>query len=357
MKAKFFIDSFTTLTPILSFAWVSKDLTDKCILVNEMTMEVKEENISVPVYIKKLNGVKFRVSVVPLFGIEFLRITWTTKMLGARYFEGINLNNFFNVFTDLMKDIGCGISYNEFLMSSNINDIDVTGDFQASDSEFKTIVMPYNGFSGSKLFYATKRLVLDKNSVNGLQLVNRKDASIKFPFVKFYSKKDELLTRSKEFYDFLLACDIQVSENHRRVEVTLKNKKHIENVFKNCGFEDLEVSISRVLSFDQDRLSVIVNHLLSRYHSDLASVPLHKDDVPHINPSDYMLTRMAIEMMKEQGYTLIQVLNLIEDLPSVTPTAKSRIKARLTKTMPIVLKMLDLQNLRVSPKDAFFPSV
>lgn len=351
MTGKFFIDSFTTLTPLSEFTEVNPELTDIHQVINVATAEIKE-TLTLPIFVTDVIGTKFRVSVIPLFGSRYLRITWTTKMLGANYFDGLNVGNFTGVFYSLMHRISCSIPYDNFLQTSKINDIDITCDFMASQSEFEGICSQYKNVSGTKRYFLLAENYLSSKPLSGMQFVNRKDASVSTPFIKFYTKKNELLDRSEKFYKYLISQEVQVSENLRRLEGTLKNLKHIENVFKFCRISVDKINILNVLSLSPDALANILNHLLSRY---IGFEPAENEEgyiAPRTTPTNHLMSAMASELI-EQGWSVKTILGLLDTLPSLSDTAKTRIKKRLGKQLREYRKSQKLKNLRLTAKDAF----
>jgi hypothetical protein len=273
-------------------------------------------------------------------------------MLGAQYFDGLNMANFGFAFSALMVKIKCVIPFHDFLSSSKINDIDFTCDFMATQSEFESICGQYKNVSGTKRFYTLPGDYLSQKSLSGLQFVNRKDASISAPFIKFYTKKDELFTRSKKFYQYLLRKDVTVSENLRRLECTLKNSKHIENVFKKTNISLDKINVPAILSLPPAHISNVVNHLLSRYVGYEPPDELEISSYRNTTPTNHLLSAMASELL-ESGWSVKTILGLLDTLPSLSDTAKSRVKKRLGKELKAYRKLMKLKALKLTPTDAF----
>lgn len=361
MKGKFFVDSFTTLTPISSFIEVSKELTDLHILLNEHTGEIKKEE-RVPIFIDRADGVTFRVSYVTLFGVPYLRTTFTSKMLGKYYFNGLDFDNFRIAFNLVMASIKCRIDFFKFVDDSKINDIDFAVDFMSPDDQFLMLCTPFFGVPSAKKFYAKAKDYLSEKRFIGLQLVNRKDASRTTPFVKFYSKKDELFTRSSDFLRQLNYFNILVTDIHRRCEVTLKNRKHIDSVFKKVGLMGRPVNIESILTLSEDHISRIINRILDKYVSTIDNMHFLEDDekaiVTSLTPTNFVLAKMAYELLNE-GHTVSQIVNMLDLFPTDDKTKavyKSRIKSRLKESLDALYKLDNLRDLRVTARDAFIPA-
>lgn len=350
----FFIDSFTVYTPIKSYRYVNSDLLEKCIVVRESTMEVVDEEIRLPIYVNTVDGIKFRVSVVSLFGEEFTRITFTSKMLKEKYFEGLNWYNFNAVFDFVMRKIDCEINWFDFIQDSKITDVDFAVDFIKTDEDFQNAVIKnFGNVPTARRYYAGGENYTDKRRFVGLQIVNRKDASIGNPFVKFYTKLDELETRSNEFYKYLLSKNIRVLSEHRRLEVTAKNRKHLESIFRSVGLCHSKISVSGILLLSRTAISDIIFCVLSRYrdHFDDADT-IEGVTLSKLTPSAFMMGAMCSKLLDE-GYRLREIVSFMEERPNTSSNAKSRIKHRIIDSVRKYRHAFNLSELVVTANDAY----
>lgn len=344
------IDSFTVLTPLDCFTRVGLGFSDTYFEVNEMTGEFREIGKK-PIFYESGDGVKFRASIVVLFGKPHLRVTYTTKMLGKDYFVGINVNNFPAIFDRVMKIIDCFIPYAEYCNLSKINDIDFCRDFLLSDGSFSNLLLKYKGVQSARYFYRKKDFLQGK-VINGLQFVNRSDASISTPFVKFYTKLDELREGSTLFYDFLIKEGVTVNPDLRRLEVTLKNKRHIESVFKALNIDE-KISVFGVLAFSSYRIDTIIDNLLGRYPDNLNNGIMEGsgNPTPDLTPTSWFISSM-VELLMQNGFSLKQILFLIDSKPDLSDTSKSRLKSSVKKNFKIYMGSKKIKDVKILLNDA-----
>lgn len=342
---KYIIDSFTTLTPLSAFLRLNPELKEEHIVLNTFTGEIKEEK-RLPIYIDQ-NGIKSRISILVLFGKPHLKITFTSKMLKRNYLEGINKQNFGEVLSYVLKEINSFITLEQFINQSKINDIDIARDFLMEQNEFERKIKSLRSISGTKVFYSKPKIVTDLKRIVGITFVNRMDASIKTPFVKIYSKWDELNERSNEFQQNF---GINVSENRRRIEGTLKNSTHIKSIAKKLDFLEEKWDIETILSFSEYELKNILDELLRAYTPEENIIVNRKRVDKKIKPIDALIIKLMDELL-QNGYTFKQIQALRKEI-DLEDTAKSRLKKKLTSLLEHTTS-IKKESIRLTLSDAF----
>ncbi|AXH78617.1 MAG: hypothetical protein [Circular genetic element sp.] len=345
------IDSFTTLTPYQLFVKIPIALTELWHITNTNTGELSTP-INMPLSVDD-KGVRFRVSVVEYFGKKYIRSTFTTKFLFKNYFDGLNYDNFKTAFDYFIFATGFEIDFNTFFENSLINDIDICKNFYATDKDLKLIFDSYAHYAGIKKFNSVAPNALQSSSLIGFQFTNRKDASVSSPFVKFYSKYYEMHhEKNANFLPNILGENLT---NLRRVEVTIKNKKHLESI---CKAKKLKVptNLKDFLLFLPSQLNDLFESVYLRY-SPRAVINLKEIDKDAkkspFTPANALSVRFLWELMKT-GLTFQQCINMLDDFPYFNDNAKSRLKQRLATALIKYVRFAELSELKVSKKDAFY---
>lgn len=204
-----------------------------------------------------------------------------SKHLGSRYFEGITLNTLpiiHNLLVNELKILDCSF---DSLLSASITDIDFKKDYLIDFDNYKELIKgckamtkPSNNkdkgcrdFTG-KTNYGIEWSVRETNKY----LTN--------PYVKIYHKGLELIYNSDEWYDIYLPY-LDVS-NVMRIEVTIKNKKHLESL--KLGLKSF--TLREVLKLNQEQMQKIIatcinSHLLPRtkglsFKTESKMTPTHR---------------------------------------------------------------------------------
>lgn len=351
------IDSLTVLTPLIEFTEINARIFDEVAEVNLETSEILSSSTK-PILMDE-KGIKLRAMIVNLFGKRFLSVTYTSKILMHNYFDGINMSNFRQCFDFVSIAFGFQIDYNNYLASSLVNDIDFKTDFYCSDKQFHSICDFYSTFPSAKTYYTSKADFLDNRMITGLQFVNRKDASVRSPFVKFYSKQYELEERSSDFKEAFLKKDFLVNTtNLRRLETTIKNRSHFKsfsNFVQRAENQQQQVNSLRfVLAFDITDIMYIIEHNLSRYTAVRPhEVELREFKHASWSPTDHLILETFMLLMNENNMSLTTCLSLLDTYPSLNDTTKHRIKKRLKDAFKEFLAYKGIRELKVTAKDAF----
>lgn len=345
------VDSFTTLTPIDSFEFIPPQLSDLWALVNQETGEVSDTS-PLPLRINS-DGVRFIVSIIKMPKVSYLRITFTTKMLFQNYFDGINAKNFKYCFLYVLEKTQLRIKYSDFVNDSIINDIDICVNRYASDQDFKGYYDKFKHYAGVRTFHAPAENSLGQKHLIGFQFTNRKDASVTNPFVKFYSKYYEM--HDVKNSGFIANVIHHNFADLRRIEITIKNRRHLESV---CKHEKINYpkNLNEFLLLLPSQISRLFSCVLSRYipnNDNRQQIPISELEKSPFTPNLAFQLAMLNELL-QNGYTFKQVVNLIDTFPFFDYGVKSRLKSKLAQGLKDFVKMRNIQNLKVTPTDAFF---
>lgn len=344
------IDSFTVMTPFECFDFISPLLDINIHTIDGDTGELLKSTKKPIIYDSE--GVKFRVYKSQIFGKDYLCVVYTSKMLLQDYFTGINRETFRWIFNRW-----CGryfeIDYQSYLENSLVVDCDFKVDFDMTDSEFHDFLNRYKTVSGSRSFYSSVSSVLDRKQKIGVQLVTRDSASISSPFVKFYSKEKELDSRSSEFKALFLSG---VPSTLRRMEVTVINLKHFESLHCLKPFRDLKLTqLNNVLMFSSMAYEICIELLDKHIGKHTPNVGIKTKSALGVTPANYLIFKMIQVLMKETGYSFENCLHLMDDKPDLSPTSRSRLRGNIKDVYKQLSSKVDLNTLRITPKDAFYP--
>jgi len=363
------LDSFSVLIPTSLFESINERFTDNILTISERTGEILAVESGKPIFDKR-NGVKIKASLTNNFAsgkglIQQLLITFSTKFLCSDILDSkgnlkaLNESTMRIAYEYFQNITECYIDYNDFLDKSTVFDCDFKSDFICSDDDYKQILDKLKPFVGAKFYKEKKKNRLHKPNYSGMTFVNRSDASTSKPFVKIYSKIEELETRddSRIWHDTYLPQF--TNRYYRRIEVTIRNSDHFKSLAKK-GFLPYEFTegvslrkllllsnetINRIITFSLECHTTLQNYAKSRSNTSMGSV----------RPTDYFLVSLCRALMDE-GYSLDHVINLYDLKQGSAETqavTKSRLRKRIEDNLEIHQKINNLTALRVTAKDAF----
>lgn len=318
-------------------------------LVDDDTGEILKTSQKPSIY--DYEGIKFRVYKTQLFGKEMLGVVYTSKMLKEAYFTGINSHSFEWIYRNWMHTyFDC--DYHSYLEHSTVVDCDFKMDFHMDDIAFSDYLYRYKDVSGSQAFYNITKSMLEPKRRIGVQLCKRNTATIGSPFVKFYSKHDEMMSRSQEFKTLFLPS---IPHDLRRMEVTVLNLKHFESISCLKPFKDLKMnSLKNVLMFASMAEEICIE-LLGRHISRDTPRGLKVSSAIGVTPAKYLIFKMMHVLMTENNYSIKQCFSLLNDKPDLNDKSASRFRKDMIEVFKHLSEKNDLQNLRITPKDAFYP--
>lgn len=320
------IDSYSLYIPLSA---ILNDLNaffpEITILEDGVIIEEKTGNLEI-----ERHGIKVNLTLYknPYRG-TFIQTVITAKMLGKRYFEGLNLSNFQETMSVLQDLTGLILDVNEVLEKGFINDIDICYNMQYTRSEWQERLLYFNDLAGVKRFRKDFNEI-ERRVLIGLQFVNRRDASISKPFIKFYDKEDELRNNSDVFRKNYLS-EFQYN-NMKRIEVTIKNSTHIEALSKALSL-DLNNTISSFLSLNQDNLKAILIHMLNK-HLEFYSPKNRERKKSNQTPTRQLIGALCVHLHRETGKSLDDLYNIVNTLDfGNSNNASSRLRATIRESI------------------------
>lgn len=301
------------------------------------------------------NGIFVKMLAVSLFGSDFFSLTISSKIMRFDYLKGLN---FESIYSFLVTTFPIKISREAF-MDCLVYDVDFFVDFELDYHLYNSLLTSYHSVPGSKLYYTKAESILDKRKLTGITFVSRDRATVSSPFVKVYSKLDELTSRSSLF---LSVYPIAVKENHRRLEVTVKNRKHFISLVSSGVlsrfYDDKKFTLGTLFSINDLSICAIVNSLFQRHVGTTMISPSLVSVGSVIKPTEFMLGIMCYELMHKHGYSFTNVLSLFDSFPAVNSNvrsvSKSRVKGSLQNGFNFVRSLFVSDSIKITSKDAFF---
>lgn len=179
-------------------------------------------------------GIQTQYSLATNEPIEYLVIYMNSKLLpvsGGSYLDGIHSGNLITIY-DLLQNTGIVKMPYEVFCYAECSDIDFKIDFTYLVPEWIKILdevenrVPLSNSQKDGVFRYNKSKGNDLNI--GLELGKRESATYSRPYIKFYHKEGELLSKSKDFAREHVP--VGTYKDLCRIEATLKNKRHATEV-------------------------------------------------------------------------------------------------------------------------------
>lgn len=339
------IDSMSIMTPLELFD-LPDTFLDEIATVNVSTGEQLESKIIPPNF--EINGIKVKAEIKNFFGNENLVIMFTSKHLEKNYFQGLKSSTFLDAFLYIKKALRIEIAYTKYITNSTCYDIDFKADFEIKDSTFHMFLAEHKNMPVVKFFKSKTKKYLEKPCFNGMQFINRRDASISQPFIKFYTKSDELESRSTDFkYHYNIHCPTDL----RRFEVTVRNGKHINHLGISNNLNDL-LSMSKGMIADV-MIKLYLNHFPKTFISSLRS-----DRPTVMSLQDWITCSLMFELMQVDRNADLDIIlkEFVSSFPGISDQSKSR-KIRALKDKLLLFienqKKYDLTRFIQTPDKAF----
>lgn len=314
------LDSFTLLIEVEKCTFINDKLLSKVLEVVEDTGEIVKEHDRKS-SVSDVNGISTSVGFSCLFGKNYIKILCTSKMLQQHYLKGISISTTRYLHSYIMS-LGLITFSHTDLLTSKIYDVDIKSDFKLSDYEFiEWIRQKRRSVKGSKKFESKK----DGNY--GIQYGNRNNSTPSYPFVKFYSKGLELYTRSSEFKNNFLSyfSDLDL----RRVEVTVRNMKHVDYLLKNKIIKNRLETLSDWLSLTSFDLKNIITYCIWLHEREYDFAKVRQKKATKISATDFLILSMY-DMLLQDGHLQGDILKAFDKFPS-SPNSKAGAKARIKK--------------------------
>jgi hypothetical protein len=234
------IDSLRIRIPLIHCEILDLELNAMQHLISSTTGEILESKLNTKRFIST-TGITTTISITKeptqWNRLEYhVVILANSKALKEDYFKGISKNTFKKLYDYI---IGLGVvkfSYQAF-KEAQCTDIDIKTDISCTDSIMRSTFKVFT--SNSKLHAEMNRGVKSKWTKTNkmIQYNQRKNTDfMKAPFLKIYAKTLELEFNSGEF---VLNHLTEVPQDTWRIEFTIKNKKHLNNLNLPNTFHEL----------------------------------------------------------------------------------------------------------------------
>jgi hypothetical protein len=315
------VDSTKIRIPLEYVDIISDDLVSDFSYINLDTGEVDEESFKKNCKSVLENGISTRYAIETQQTKEraskkFLVVLLTSKILGSKYFEGIDVNTLKLAYDNLMSHNVVRFTFDVF-KAAECTDTDFKKDSVVKPTLYSNALNHLRKISKpSKLNGKGYRYFSSKDN-KGISYSDRKTTSFKTnPFLKIYHKQKELENRSFTFSDKYLN-DIDFV-NLVRIETTVKSKAH----FRTFGIETTR--LFDLVNLPQEKKQQIMQKALS-CHLEPRTAPI-KDDTK-LTPTEIAFFSLFSQLMKH-GVTFERqknnILNLIEN-----KSERSRLRKKL----------------------------
>ena len=211
------------------------------------------------------------------------------KHLGSRYFEGLTLDNVKDAYDYIISKKILYFSYEDFL-NAYAYDCDVCYDFEADNDVMLELCSRIHDLIDyeKRLKYNSKVFRNMAKGNVGWQINNRHDSSATLPFIKIYSKGQELSSNSLDFNRQYLGGLI-----HKigRLELNIKSKRFWDNY----GFS--VVSLRDLLLLDMNMIKDFLLNSVKRFYIERRVImKMNKN----LSPTKFY-TKWLMEVIMQSG--------------------------------------------------------
>lgn len=288
--------------------------------------ELKEFKLSSTTSIRL--GIQTQFNLATNAPIEYLVIYINSKLLpsaGGVYLEGIHSSNIFSVYNLIQKTGIVKMSYEVFCIAE-CSDIDFKKDFIYLMSEWRNILdevenrIPLSNSQKDGIFRYNKSKGNELNQ--GLELGKRDSATYSRPYLKFYYKEGELLSKSKDFA--IEHVPSGTYNNLCRIEATLKNKRHAEEI----GIKSMKL-IDLVMLDAETKLGIFTYAFKKHFKTRSKIVKLDTiDSSKKLGMKDMLLIQAIKFMAIETKMSKNDIIQFF-DLNAVDDTKQKKHKRKL----------------------------
>lgn len=341
-------DSFSLKIPFLDCEIIDKRLTSQtCIYYESLDLIDCELNPPKPIIIQ-YQGITVRIGLneIPLLNpitkvktlTKFINLTVSAKLLKQRYFEGINRSNIEILYNEFISFKIFTCSFQTFL-NGYISDVDICiNRYSNSPIAFEDSLDVLTAQTGTKSKFLHK---VSECQNLGLAFNKRAFAKPSIPFIKFYHKEFELLTKSAEFYNkFLFPKYASQIKNLTRVEVTIKNYDHKKRLKKFNICDDFKTLNEFLLIKEKDLYNIIVFSI----NSYIETKPRQK--APNLSPTDHIIFEL-IQNCLLAGMDYKTISNLVLSFKGSTQQSTDVARSRMRKKIKDLFDLLIHKDLKI----------
>lgn len=347
-------DSFSLKIPFLHCEIVDLRLTSQTAIYYE-SLDAVDCELFPPKPLKfETNGMTIRIGLceIPLLNFEtkekvqtkFISLTVSSKLLKERYFEGITKNNIELLYNEFIAFNVFKCSFETF-MSGYISDVDICiNRYSNSPQCFNDSLNVLTAQCGNK----AKHLHHVNESLNlGLAFNKRDFAKPSLPFIKFYHKEYELLSKSIEFYNCYLKKNYENEiKNLTRIEVTIKNYDHKKRLDK-YGICSQFKTLEEYFNLTAKELYNVVVFSINSY---IETKPRQK--APNLSPTDHVIYELMQNCILK-GFDFKTLLCIVESFDGGSVKSTEVARSRMRKKIKDLFDLLIHKDLKIEAQATY----
>lgn len=301
------VDSFKMRIPISEVEIIDDQLNTNLLHVLQNTGEVIS-TVKIKQRSGDRSGVAFKYWIERLqhgnrgMASSFLLIAVHSKMLGAKYLNGITYEDLPLLYKYLMSYDVANFTYESFI-SARVTDVDIKQDFIATTRSVETVLdqLAKNYVKRDSLNSGFKKHKPPGKKYTGHQFNTRKTTSFHAsPYMKVYDKyEDSMSEKHRQF--FLETPGATIPENLWRSEFTLKGSKHMRMF-------EIENTVEGILTADVIKLRSAQKQVMSALFNRSKRTPNESDNTLPRDVVDMALLRLIIE---NTGMATNEVIDII----------------------------------------------
>ena len=323
------IDSFKLRLQVSKLEGYDNSLNDYFETINQTTGEVSD---TFKKQSKKyeLNHYSYYVSYNPNTRVSLndyvdtITILLNAKQLKERYFEGITNKTLPIIYKEIIKLGIIDCTYSAFV-NGQATDIDFKKDWRLEMDEYKEVIKACEIMTKESSNRDKGCRTHKKKDNYGIEWSVRTTSKyLTNPFLKIYSKDLELMTPTDKGgaldfnNEYLQAFNIS---NLKRIETTVKNKKHFESI--NLGVKTN--SLKEILNLSQESMNKILGISVNAHLSSRIKARTFTDKT-NMTPQKRLLLNSILGYTTELNWSITKVesllLNGIENKVSKSRTKK-----------------------------------
>jgi hypothetical protein len=290
---------------------------------NSLTIEYKNHKIYLAKeikYVPSKNGERLVFNKVMFY--------FPAKINPEKYFFGIT--------EEMVKEVILyiqGLGYIDFnnidqlYKNVEVKDLDIKIDYKFSWFE-KDKIVKYNKSLQDRFNGQTSEFKIFNNKKNGIgiQTYNRNNTTLAKPFLKYYSKSDEIMNEPEKLY-YLMPKEIQeiVKSNFiYRYEFTIKTM----DFFKHFNISNY---FSDILNITQDEWKVIAKYYFNKNFNKEAKITIEnvkkieKTELHKLKPTEQIITLLIYEVLLSE--------KTIDYLEKIFSTSKNKLQRTRNKQL------------------------
>jgi acyl carrier protein len=244
--------------------------------------------------------------------IDYLVIYVNSKLLGTSYLQGIHRGNIASIY-DLIHKMGIVKMPYEVFCIAECSDIDFKLDeFYTIDEWIKILDevearVPLSNSQKDGVFRYNKSKFNDLNI--GLELGKRDTSTYSRPYIKFYYKEGELLSKSQAFAKENL--NPEDYKNLCRIEATLKNKRHAQEL----GIDSMRL-IDLIMLDHETKLKIFTYAFQKHFKIrskvvKLETISEEQSEDKKLGMKDRMLLTFVQYMVQENKFSKAEIIEFL----------------------------------------------